>query len=269
MEHVSRRIYVKHWPARVWHRFPSASHLCIVRRTAVLGGKMPPLRVVFLSDLHIGPATPAPLLEKVFAFVRRCRPSILLLGGDYVYLGIPPGTLRLLEQLVDSVQCAAKFAVMGNHDLWTDDRHITRSLESAGTAVLVNRSVRLPSPWERLRVVGLDDPWAGECDAAAAFGECNDSGAPPPLVLCHSPDGLLHLGERRFSHFFCGHTHSGQVATRRGGPIFSPAGILSRRFNAGFYPTDSGMVFVSRGIGGVGIPVRVNATPDLLCLDLV
>ncbi len=266
MERVSRRIYARDWPARIWNRFPSASHVCIVRRASSCGIASPPLRIVFLSDLHIGPVTPVPLLEKVFAIVRYYRPSVFLLGGDYVYLGAPRNTLDILTRLVGSIECRTKFAVMGNHDLWTDDNRITHALESAGAMVLVNRHSRLPAPWERICVVGLDDPWAGSCDAAAAFGGLEESSH--ALVLCHSPDGLLYLGNRSFVYFLCGHTHSGQVATRRG-PIFTPSGFLNRHFNAGFYRTDSGEVFVSRGIGGVGIPVRINATPDLLCLDLV
>jgi len=267
LEGIARRLFARDWPARAWNRFPSASKVCIVRRTLSLGREdFLPCRIVFLSDLHIGPSTPIPLLEKAFAIVNALRPSVLLLGGDYVFLGAPPSSLKLLSTLVASVECRAKFAVMGNHDLWTHDHRIVNALESAGTVVLVNKSCPLPPPWQGIVIVGLDDPWTGHCDGVTAFSQCDES--TDTIVLCHSPDGLLHCNGNRFRLYVCGHTHSGQVATRRGA-IFVPAGTLSRRFNSGFYRTDAGEVFVSSGIGAVGVPIRINAPPDLLCLNLV
>ena len=68
-----------------------------------------------------------------------------------------------------SVESPTKLAVLGNHDLWSDDRAIIKVLQDAGVTVLVNRTVRLPVPWDDVAIIGLDDPWTGMCNADEAF----------------------------------------------------------------------------------------------------
>jgi hypothetical protein len=86
-------------------------------------------------------------------------------------------------------------------------------------------------------------------------------------VLCHSPDGLGRLAGLRFDVFIAGHTHGGHVAAPWG-PIVLPHGTLCRRFAAGPASCDGGWICVSRGLGGVEVPVRTFAPPDIMLLDL-
>jgi predicted MPP superfamily phosphohydrolase len=225
---------------------------------------VPGCRIAFVSDLHIGPTTPEPLLRRVFAAIRDAEPDVLLLGGDYVYLDATETGLRLLTDLVSTVPCPTKLAVMGNHDLWTEDDRIVDALESAGAAVLVNQAVTLPPPWEQITVVGLDDPWTGSCDAEAAFATVPEQSA--RIVFCHAPDGLLQLERRSFDLYLCGHTHGGQIATPWG-PLVMSRGALCRRFYAGPSQMNGGTLLVSRGIGGVELPVRLFAPPDVITVE--
>ena len=266
-ETILSHLFFRNWPAHLWNLVPGAAEVSIIRRSHALpSGGDASCRMVFLSDLHIGPTTPEPLLENVFSHIRALQPDILLLGGDYVFLEAKASSLAMLSRLVASIVSSAKYAVLGNHDLWTHDGRIVDALQTAGTTVLVNQSRTLPPPWKNFTVAGLDDTYAGNCDGKAAFSKFSDS--PATIVLCHSPDGLLHIGNHRFTYFLCGHTHGGQIATPWA-PIITPVGRLSRRFSAGFFHVDSGEVFVSRGIGGVEVPVRWHAPADILCLDFV
>lgn len=267
VESLLRVAYRGDWPARLWGVLPAAGALSTVRYELVLpAGDGDTCRIAFVSDLHVGPTTPVTLLEKAFTTLRREEPDVLLLGGDYVFLDAKPDRLEALGALVESVNCSVKLAVLGNHDLWTSDGAIVETLAGAGATVLVNEAVALPDPWSDVVVLGLDDPWTGRCDPSAAAAQTN--GEPVRIVLCHSPDGLRLLSGLRFDLFLCGHTHGGQIATPWG-PIVLPYGRMCRRYPYGLQRFESGVVYVSRGLGGVELPIRTFARPDVMLLDLV
>jgi hypothetical protein len=206
------------------------------------------------------------VLEAAFAAIRRAEPDILLLGGDYVFLDAEPRRLEALSSLVGSIACPLTLAVLGNHDLWTHDQAIVEALSSAGARVLVNEVVPLPDPWSDVAVLGLDDPWTGRCDPQAAAAQLN--GEPVRIVLCHSPDGLALLSGLRFDLFLCGHTHGGQIAAPWG-PIVLPHGPMCRVIPSGLRRWEQGLVYVSRGVGGVELPIRTFASPEVVLLELV
>lgn len=267
VESALRVLYVGDWPRRLWDLIPWSSRVREVRQTLVVPGfENPTCRIALVSDLHLGPTTPRTLIDRVFEIIRSSEPDVVLLGGDYVFLDATPQVLSELTELVRSLNAPTKLAVMGNHDLWTEDQLIVNALEDAGVMVLVNQAVHLPRPWNDVAVIGLDEPWTGTCDPGAAF--TNVDGARFRIVLCHGPDGLLRASGQEFELYLCGHTHGGHLATPWG-PLVLPDGELCRRFPAGFGRFNSAQVFVSRGVGGVEVPVRTFAPPDVLILDLV
>ena len=205
------------------------------------------------------------LLERVFGMLRAERPDVLLLGGDYVYLEAEPHRLAALGALVASVPCETKLAVLGNHDLWTLDQAIVDTLSEAGARVLVNAAVQLPSPWSDVAVIGLDDPWTGQCDPQSAAAQLD--GEVFRIVLCHSPDGLGVLSDLSFQLFLAGHTHGGQIAAPWG-PIVLPAGRMCDQYPGGPGRFGSARVYVSRGVGTVELPIRTFASPEILIVEL-
>jgi uncharacterized protein len=258
--------YVGEWPAALAEHWPGPTVVREIRHARTLpAGEGPRCRVAFVSDLHLGPTTPTRIVARAAAIVRAARPDVLLLGGDYLFLDATPARLERLATAMAAMQCPVMLGVLGNHDLWTDDAAIVRTLERAGVRVLVNEAVRLPAPWSDVDVVGLDDPWSGVCDGQAGFAR--GDGAAFRIVLCHAPDGLLEAGRHPFDLYLCGHTHGGHVATPWG-PIVLPRGRLCRLFPGGFATFEAKEVFVSRGVGHIGIPFRTFAEPDVLILDL-
>lgn len=156
------------------------------------------------------------------------------------------------------------YAVLGNHDPWTDAASIARQLEHAGVAVLINRPVSLPAPFGQVSIGGIDDPWVGQADVAAAFR----GAGPLRIFLSHSPDGLQLVGRERFALGFAGHAHDGQIAYPDGRPILAAGGRLSRRCSRGRFEIEgNGTFVVSRGVGCGELPVRIHADPELiLCI---
>lgn len=223
-----------------------------------------PLRIGFASDFHAGPTTHPGLFDDLRAAVRAEAPDVLLLGGDYVCFDAE--NVAALRAFLEGARGRlGTYAVIGNHDIWNGRAVIEDALRASGVDVLVNRSVALPAPFGDVSVCGIDDPWTGAPSARATFAGARDV----RIYLTHSPDGLYRLESQRFDVAFAGHTHGGQIARRDGAPLFHPSGPCSREFSYGRYEqADNGPLIVSRGVGCSGIPLRLNADPELLICTL-
>lgn len=280
-EGALRRLYRGGWPAALWAQVPGATSVRLVeRRLAVLPAGAPSVRLGFASDLHIGPTTPPALLNAAEAALREARVDVLLLGGDYVFLEATDATGERLSAFVRGVGAAHTFAVLGNHDLWTDHPRLEAALTGAGATLLVNAAARVGD----VIVVGVDDPWTGEPDAERALGQAAQLGGdtdgarrpvgaghtnvgPALIGLVHAPEGAPALSGR-VDVIFCGHTHGGQIALPGGRVIVAP-GPKSRAWPHGEHRLGRTTLLVSRGIGGIELPVRAFAPPDVLVVDLV
>jgi predicted MPP superfamily phosphohydrolase len=262
VESALRVAFASGWPARLWERVPGAARVQCVRRRVDLAVNRPsPLRVAFASDLHLGPTTSRRTLDEAFRLLAEATPDVLVLGGDYVFLDATPAIARELEARVRDVPARAKVAVLGNHDLWTHHGLLEDALARAGAAVLVNAALRLGPPHEDVAIVGLDDPWTGAPDGDRAFAGAEGAGL--TLAVCHAPDGFPHARGRGVALYLCGHTHGGQVALPGGRPVLLPGGRWARRWPHGVHEAEGTTVFVSRGVGGVEVPFRAWAPPDI------
>jgi predicted MPP superfamily phosphohydrolase len=223
-----------------------------------------PLRIGFASDFHAGPTTHPALFDELLARLGEEGPDVLLLGGDYV--SFDAVHVKALRTFLAAARAPlGTFAVIGNHDIWNGRAEVEAALRAAGVEVLVNRNVALPAPFGAVSICGIDDPWTGRPDAAPTFAGADGL----RIYLAHSPDGIFRLDGQRFDVGFSGHTHGGQIAAPGGRPLFRPSGPSSRDYIYGRYQIpDNGTLFVSRGIGCAGIPLRLNADPELLICTL-
>lgn len=224
-----------------------------------------PLRIAFASDFHAGPTTDPAIFNHLFEQIALEQPDVLLLGGDFVS-GHARNFAALAEGLARCEPPLGKFAVMGNHDLWTDDRLLRSMLAAAGAEVLVNRNVTLGAPFESVSLCGMDDPWTGRPDAARTFAQASAT----RILMMHSPDGLLFSRDAAFDLALAGHTHGGQVALPDGTPIIISSGPLCRQYHYGRFQVEgNGVLVVSRGVGCSTIPLRINAHPELVICTLL
>lgn len=253
------------WPAKIarWLGTPAKVR---VREVGFTHGRAPhpPLRIAFASDLHAGPVTHPRLIEHACQTLAGLRADLVLWGGDFVSLDA-----KHIDEVVEHMAAVRAplggYAVLGNHDLWVDYRHIERQLERAGVQLLTNRNVRLAAPFERVWVCGLDDAQSGHPDAKAALAGADGA----RIVLMHAPDGLLSLEDAHFEVAFCGHTHGGQVALPGGRAVVLPSGRLNRRFSRGVHQLERERhLVVSLGVGYSTIPFRLFAPPEVIVCTL-
>lgn len=242
-------------------------HVGVTRHSVLLPERQRlsrPLKIAFASDFHAGLATHPAIFDELFACLQREQVDLLLLGGDYVS-GAARHASVLCAGLAACHAPLGKFAVLGNHDLATDETCITELFAQAGVQMLVNRAVGLPAPFGQVSVCGMDEAWLGEANARLTFAR---AGA-VRILLVHAPDGLLKLSGQRYHIGFAGHTHGGQIALPDGTPLVRPLGPVSRLHYHGRIPVaGNGDLIISRGVGCSTIPVRLNADPELVICTL-
>lgn len=271
MESVLAFLYAGGWPAKVWRFFPAATRVRLEEHELVVGREAgrPPLKLAFGSDFHLGPTTARQTLDRAFTLLRDARPDVLLLGGDYVFLGATQERVRELNDRVATIPADLKIAVLGNHDFWARPARLEVALSAAGTITLVNEALRLPPPHDDVGIAGLDDPFTSldEGDfqsrqAAVDEALAKIADARVRIVVCHSPDGLSWIRGRGVHLMLCGHTHGGHVALPGYRPLWVPSPV-GKIYPYGRHEVDGTTLFVSRGVGGSLVPFRTWAPPDV------
>jgi hypothetical protein len=247
----------------------------ITRRTLAFPD-LPPgldgLRVAHLSDLHAGPLVGPALLRRWRQLTERERPELLLFTGDLVD-SRPEEIGPLLEAFRGFRPPLGRFAVLGNHDYFDDPRPIWRDLEHEGISCLENATALLPRKGSTLALMGLQDPMArngrfrrmvfgpGPRPAEAARDIPTDAFR---ICMNHRPsewEQALAAGARLT---LSGHTHGGQINPI---PGLNSARILGPR-TEGLYREGGDLLYVSRGLGVVGLPIRIGAAPEIVILTL-
>lgn len=222
------------------------------------------LRVGVLADFHFRPDKDEALIEKVVARVNAENLDLLALVGDYVtHSG---EVLAPLLKILGQVQTRhGVFAVMGNHDGWHSGREfMRRSFEKAGIPFLINRNSQLRIKGDTLAVAGTDFVWLGKPDPAATLKGI--APATPVLALVHEPDYFDVMSARRDILLqVSGHTHGGQCRVPLVG--YAPAKVdFGRKYIRGPYTRGDSNLFVTSGVGTVGLRVRFACPPELAVL---
>lgn len=230
------------------------------------------LRIVQLSDLHSGPLMHAGQMERWRRMAEAERPELLLITGDIVD-SLPEEAEAFVAAFKGFRAPRGLFAILGNHDYFTDPRPIWQSLEAMGITFLENRHAVVERNGALLALVGLQDGMARHGHFRDIhFGpgpspEVAIQGIPPEawrLCLSHRPSDWP-LARRTGSHLtLSGHTHGGQVNLI---PGVSSALILGP-YTEGLYSKGDDHLYVSRGLGVVGLPVRIAAPPEITVITL-
>lgn len=218
------------------------------------------LRIAHLSDLH---TEGVGRLER--ALLRRLeaeKPDLIVVTGDTVTTGGTAAGYRAVWQALVGLDAPlGVVAVRGNWEYWAAPMGSESAADEAGVTTLVNESLQVR---EDAWVLGLDDPLAGEEDAAAT-----SVGVPAgsfKLGLMHSLDEAPAFASR-VELMLGGHTHGGQIVIPLWGPPWLPPG--SGDYVGGWYDESGTPLYVSRGIGTSVLPIRFNCRPELAIIDVV
>jgi uncharacterized protein len=223
------------------------------------------LRVVQITDLHLAPLFGADECALTVERVNRLKPDLVVLTGDIV--DAPVHALRHAAAPLAALRARhGVLFVTGNHEYYCGADEWLAEFRRLGMRTLVNERVSIGDAGASLDVVGLPDEWAGRHaeaigpDAARAL-----SGRDPEralLALVHRPTQAREIVRAGAGAAVCGHTHGGQMWP------FHGLVHLVQPYITGLQREGEGLVYVSRGAGFWGPPVRVLAPPELPCFVL-
>jgi predicted MPP superfamily phosphohydrolase len=222
-----------------------------------LPGTFDGLRIGFLTDVHHSSLVPAEDVVRAVALVNDARPDLVVLGGDYVTFGDRTFVGPVAELLAPLNAPHGVFAILGNHD---DDRDMPAALTRQHIQVLRDARTRLEVRGERIDVAGVRFWTRRPADIERVLRRAEN----PVLLLAHDPRRLNEAAALHVPAVLSGHTHGGQV-------VMPGIGALAgRRFPvlAGLARKQDTSLFVSRGIGTVYVPVRINCPPEVAIVTL-
>lgn len=215
------------------------------------------LRIGLVTDIHHSPMVPAEDVTAAVRLVMSARPDLLVLGGDYVTWGERGYVGPVAELLAPLSAPHGVFAILGNHD---DDRDMPAALAAKGFMVLKDQRTRIAIGGEPLELAGIRFWTRRPQDLARVLRKARDT----TILLAHDPRRLTEAAALGVPAVLSGHTHGGQVVlpgvgayARRRFPVLD--GIGSR---------DNTSIFVSRGVGTVWVPIRVNCPPEVAIVTL-
>jgi predicted MPP superfamily phosphohydrolase len=213
-------------------------------------------RIALLTDFHRSGLVSEDQIAGVVALAMAERPDLIVLGGDYVTQFDTRFAGSIAELLSILGAPAGVIAVLGNHD---DERVVPAALAKRGIRVLRNGRTRLTIGGDSVDFLGIDF-WTRN---GADIGRLVDPAA-TPLLVAHDPRRITEAAELSIPLVLSGHTHGGQV-------VLPALGAVNRfRFPvvAGSVRQGASTLFVSRGIGTIYLPIRINCPPEVAILTL-
>ena len=226
------------------------------------------LKVVFLSDLHLGTLQgSAAYLAKVVAIVQHLHPDLVLIGGDLVDHQ-QTSFLPLIRDLKKLNPPWGMYFAIGNHECLAPDPHILAELKTIGVTPLVNQSVTLHG---KLNVAGVGDEDCGHWGAAyLPRMPVLQNPQLPTILLAHRPNLMRDPFLADVDLALLGHTHGGQI---------EPFALLPRLTNLyfkGLYPKMRpsaakrlvSYYYVNQGTGTSGPPMRFLTFSEITVFNL-
>jgi predicted MPP superfamily phosphohydrolase len=220
-------------------------------------------RIVQVSDVHHSSLVSLEEVRRVVELAASARGDMIVLTGDYT-----TARRSYIEPCAEALGALSAeggvWAVLGNHDHHTDGELTRRALVRRGIGVLDNTHTEITRGADTLQLAGIDDWSWGYADWGRAVGKLERGR--PSVLLSHEPQ-VFDLPEvAGISLILSGHTHGGQVSLPFVG---APARFLDAfKYLRGLYERAGTQLYVSRGTGVVGLPVRFGARPEIAVLRL-
>jgi predicted MPP superfamily phosphohydrolase len=220
------------------------------------------LRIVQLSDIHHSPFTSREQIERAVETANNLQPDIVALTGDYI--SKERRYAAPCAELLGKLRARhGVYAVLGNHDHWTDAALITDLFRAEGMTVLVNQGMRFEKSGAAFWLAGVDDTMVGLEDLPLALAGAREDEL--KLLLAHNPIILRRAARAGVDLVLSGHTHGGQVRLRS---ERNPAARPRRRLLKGLARYRETQIYVTRGLGTVVLPVRFGCPPEVSLLEL-
>ncbi len=236
-----------------------------------LPSSMEGLRIVQISDLHAGSYYSDAPFRKVRRIIDALNPDIVVLTGDFVN-----NNHAEIGKIFDEIsRIKAKYGVygcLGNHDhFMTQEDHalLVDKLKATGMRLLVNENESIKIGDGNLHIAGIDNIGFGQEYGDFSLAVNNLPEYEPIILLAHDPTNWDKsiVGKLPVDITLSGHTHGGQVGVELFGKMLTPVKMVYKQW-AGLYHKTGQYLYVNRGVGMVGPPIRLGINPEITLITL-
>lgn len=229
------------------------------------------ITIVQISDIHAGSYIDHRPLQEARRIIDGLRPDAIVITGDFV--NSRPGELSVVATEIAKIHAPlGVFATLGNHDHYhspSEHVQLVAGLKSLGLDLLMNEHRRIGTQDASLVIAGIDNigfrQRFGDVSRALA-GVSEDE---PTILLAHDPtlwDQEI-VRQAPVDLMLSGHTHGGQFGVQALGFEWSPAQYVYEQW-AGLYRKGQQLLYVNRGLGTVGPPIRIGIPPEITVFTL-
>lgn len=243
------------------------------------------MSIVMVSDIHSGPFMDTGLMSNYVDVINDMKPDLIFIPGD-----MTNSKRDEAEPFAKSFrELKAKYGVyatFGNHDYFNDVNYIGDVIKNeTGIRILRNEALLVDVKGKPFSIMGTEDtPDSGGKSnatiskyitqtvnrAATIFKDKDiDSSTVPKILLTHKPYVFDDVSDLNFDLMLSGHTHGGQVVFFKLGDINLSIAATVHKYIDGLYENNGKYLYVSRGIGTVGLPLRFNCPPEITKITLV
>ncbi len=217
-----------------------------------------------ISDFHLGNSNNQVKVHAAIDRVLALQPDLILLTGDFV-TGVRSGEAQILESELRRLSAPlGVYAILGNHDWWSDPWVVAGALQRARVTLLDNANVRLEHGGSSLYLAGLEDIYYHPDLPQALAGIPADAAV---ILMAHEPDQAeMAKTDGRIFLQVSGHTHGGQVRVLGLFAIALP--VYGRTYDMGMFRIGPLQLYVNRGIGVTPLPLRLFCRPEITLFTL-
>jgi len=241
--------------------------------------------ISFISDIHSGPYMNENLMREYSEILNDLNSDLILISGDLTN-SQKEEAFPLVNAFKDLKAKYGVYSSLGNHDYFSDAEFISRVINNESPIkILRNQSELINIKGKDLCIMGIEDTRQSGSNpdnilikylddtldnTKKTFTERNLEFAEiPKIALFHKPYFFEEIENRGIDLYLSGHTHGGQVVLAKFGDMnLSFAGAVSK-YISGLYKLPTSQMYVSRGIGCVALPLRLNCPPEITRITLV
>lgn len=258
----------------------AAVTVCVVGLKIVLGGpkiqrifpeipllptSLKGLKIIQISDLHIGALIRKNYIGSIVERVNQENPDLIFITGD-ISDAKTEDILPELETLSGLKAALGVFFVTGNHEYYWDGQRLIADLTARGFTPMINENRILDYKGKRLLIAGVTDPMAAQVSPKDApdlpKASLTSQTVDLKILLAHRPDVCFQASDLGFDLQFSGHTHAGQ---------FFPFSLLmpvAHKYYRGLHRVGNLWLYVNRGTGFWGPPNRFGSSSEITVVIL-
>ncbi len=224
------------------------------------------LTIGLISDIHSGIFMTEENMRLHCEVLNSLEPDLILMPGDFITSDLDEiyPFINVFKNLKSKYGI---FATLGNHEFFSrQPQRIAKIIEENGIRVLRNESEKIEINGERIFIIGIDDlRYGADLDRAMK----NVKNEEIKILLSHKPYDFPRFAQSQIQLTVSGHTHGGQIVFAKIDDTYITPATLVSKFVAGHYKLGDSHLYITRGAGTVGLPIRLNCPAEITHITLV